>query len=80
MKKSPTAAIRKKCLECSCNSKDDVLNCPVRDCPLWEYRLGNAQDAIIPIQNTEAEPTDVSIPEEQDNKPKVIPTETRKLW
>lgn len=80
MRKSPSVAIRKKCLECSCNSKDDVLNCPVRDCPLWEYRLGNAQDAIIPIQPSEAEPSDITIPEEQDSNPKVIPTETRKLW
>ncbi len=36
----PMKAIRAKCLECSCGSPDEVRNCQVKTCPLWEYRFG----------------------------------------
>jgi len=31
-------AIREKCAECMCGSRDNVTLCTSRDCPLWEYR------------------------------------------
>lgn len=32
-------AIRKKCLECSGNSRKEVENCAFKDCTLWPYRM-----------------------------------------
>lgn len=37
---TPIKSIRKHCLECSCNQKGEVLNCQIKDCPLYPYRLG----------------------------------------
>lgn len=34
------AAIRAKCLDCTCGSAYEVRLCPCDDCPLWRYRLG----------------------------------------
>ena len=39
-KLSPIKAIRQHCLECSCGSKGEVLNCIIPDCPLYPFRLG----------------------------------------
>lgn len=36
--KSPLQAIKDKCLECSGDSIEEILNCPVKDCPLYVYR------------------------------------------
>lgn len=33
--------IRKKCLDCSGDVRKEVQECPLKDCPLWEYRLGD---------------------------------------
>ena len=33
-------AIRKKCIECSGMSYTEVRECPIIDCPLYEYRMG----------------------------------------
>ena len=33
-------AIRLKCLDCCGNQPAEVARCPVRRCPLWQYRLG----------------------------------------
>lgn len=41
MEKSPLRAIRAKCLECSCGSTYEVKNCPIHDCNLYPFRLGN---------------------------------------
>lgn len=37
---TPLQAIRKKCLDCSCENAKEVRLCPVKDCPLYEFRLG----------------------------------------
>lgn len=34
-------AIRKKCLECSGDSRKEALLCHLFDCPLWEWRTGH---------------------------------------
>ncbi len=39
-KLTPIKAIRNKCLECSCDSYNEVELCPVKECPLYEYRFG----------------------------------------
>jgi len=33
-------AIRKKCLECSGDQKEEVLNCEITECALYQYRMG----------------------------------------
>ena len=36
---SPIKAIRAKCLDCACTSHE-VRLCPVKACPLWDFRFG----------------------------------------
>jgi len=36
---TPIKAIRKYCLWCCCGSYKEVKECPVVDCPLYEYRM-----------------------------------------
>lgn len=38
--KNPMAAIRAKCLDCTCGAVSRIKNCEVKDCPIWEYRMG----------------------------------------
>lgn len=37
---SVLAAIRRKCLDCSCWQPTEVRDCPLTRCALWPYRLG----------------------------------------
>ena len=37
---SPIKAIKAKCLDCCCGDRNEVKGCPVKDCPLWAFRLG----------------------------------------
>ena len=37
---TPIKAIRAKCLDCSCGMAKEVRLCPIKDCPLWPYRMG----------------------------------------
>jgi hypothetical protein len=39
-KTTPLKAIRKKCLDCSCDSKLEVKECPIPECPIYLYRFG----------------------------------------
>jgi hypothetical protein len=42
MKKlTPIKAIRAKCMDCSCWSFKEVRLCPIKQCPLFGYRLGH---------------------------------------
>ena len=34
-------AIRRKCLDCSCDQPSEVRECPVISCDLWLYRFGS---------------------------------------
>lgn len=40
MELTPLKAIRQKCLECSVWSIFEVKTCQIKDCALWNYRLG----------------------------------------
>lgn len=40
MKLTPMKAIRRKCIDCSCGSSNEVKLCPVQNCPLYDYRFG----------------------------------------
>ena len=37
---SPLKAIKAKCLDCCCDNKNEVKECPAQDCDLWPFRLG----------------------------------------
>lgn len=39
--RTPVKAIRAKCLDCTCNQIVEVRECPITDCPLYEYRMGH---------------------------------------
>ena len=53
MKLTPLKAIRKKCLDCSNDSKLEARECPIIDCPLYVYRLGK-NPARSGLGNTKA--------------------------
>lgn len=40
MQTNPVKVIREKCLDCSNGSSNEVKLCPVKNCPLWEWRFG----------------------------------------
>ena len=40
-------AIRKKCLECTCNQSKEVELCEMVDCPLFPYRFGCGPDTVV---------------------------------
>lgn len=40
-KMTPLKAIRKKCLECSNGSYQEVTLCPIKTCALYAYRSGH---------------------------------------
>lgn len=37
---SPLRAIRKKCIDCCCDSTKSIKFCEIADCTLWPYRFG----------------------------------------
>ena len=37
---TPIQAIRKNCLDCSGGSVKDVRECIIKECPLYDFRLG----------------------------------------
>lgn len=40
-KLTPIKAIRAKCLDCSARQVKEVRECPLTNCPLYEYRMGH---------------------------------------
>jgi len=38
---TPPKAIHAKCLNCSGDQPKEVRLCPLRDCALWNYRMGH---------------------------------------
>ena len=38
---APLRAARHKCLDCCCESAEEVQLCPVEGCPLWPFRFGS---------------------------------------
>ena len=39
--RTPIKAIRAKCLECSAGQTSEVRLCTIKNCPLYEYRMGH---------------------------------------
>lgn len=40
-KLTPMKAIRKKCIDCCCGSKQEVKLCSCENCPLFPFRIGH---------------------------------------
>lgn len=36
---TPIQAIKKKCLECSNGNKDEIRDCLIKTCPLYDFRI-----------------------------------------
>lgn len=45
-KLTPLKAIRAKCLDCSCGQRQEVRSCPIKSCPLYEYRMGKRPTTV----------------------------------
>ena len=41
---TPIRAIRKKCMDCTCNQPKEIRLCTIIDCPLYPYRFGHRPD------------------------------------
>ncbi len=39
--RTPIKAIRAKCIDCTNGQNVEIRECPITECPLWEYRMGH---------------------------------------
>ena len=39
--RTPLKAIRTKCIDCCCGQMQEIRECSITDCALWEYRMGH---------------------------------------
>ena len=62
--KTPMKAIRMKCLQCCCNSSNEVKGCTVTGCGLYPYRFGHRPTKSATF--SEIETVDEEIIEEED--------------
>jgi hypothetical protein len=37
--RTPIKAIRAKCIDCTNGQNVEIRECPIKECPLWEYRM-----------------------------------------
>ena len=43
---TPIKAMRKKCLDCTCNQHQEIRLCTVIDCAIYPYRMGKRPDQL----------------------------------
>ncbi len=55
--KTPLEAIHLKCKECSNWQKDEIVNCPIKDCPLYPFRIELTQLESVEL------PTEPEVPQ-----------------
>lgn len=65
--KTPLDAIRMKCQECSNGQKDEIINCPIKTCPLYRFRIELTQIDSVEI----AEEPEKHEPTVQKVKPRI---------
>ena len=62
---TPMKAIRAKCLQCTCNQRQEIKLCTIKTCALYPYRMGHRpkdEDNIVEsISEPENEDTAVVI-------------------
>ena len=44
---TPVKAIRKKCLDCTCNQPKEIRECTVINCPIFPYRFGRRPNKAV---------------------------------
>lgn len=69
MKLTPIKAIRLKCLDCCCNSANEVKLCKCDSCPLYPYRFGKrprGKEELEAMENIEKEHSYLGIKNEKD--------------
>jgi hypothetical protein len=44
---TPIKAIRKKCLDCTCNQPKEIRECTVINCPIFPYRFGRRPNKAV---------------------------------
>ena len=50
-------AIRKKCMECQCGSREGVRLCAIYDCTLWPFRIGKGKTSDTEGRNIKTKAT-----------------------
>lgn len=45
--RTPLKAIRAKCMDCTCGQFTEIKECPITDCPLYEYRTGHRPTTVL---------------------------------
>jgi len=48
--RTPIKAIRAKCKDCSAGQVSEVRKCPLKECPLYPYRMGKRPSKIDSIK------------------------------
>lgn len=43
---TPIKAIRAKCMDCSNNQRKEIRECPIKNCPLYPFRMGKRPATI----------------------------------
>ena len=66
--KTPLEAIRLKCKECSNGQKEEILNCPIKDCPLYPFRIEITQMESVDISVEPVKPE----PQTEKSRPRII--------
>lgn len=46
-KRTPLKAIRAKCIDCTNGQNVEIRECPITECPLYEYRMGHRPPKTI---------------------------------
>lgn len=65
--RTPMKAIRAKCRDCTCNQIVEIRECPITDCPLWEYRMGHRPKKDTPSEDfSELEDIDEVLTDDED--------------
>lgn len=54
--KTPLEAIHLKCKECSNWQKEEILKCPIKDCPLYPFRIELTQIDSVELASEPEKP------------------------
>lgn len=64
--RTPLKAIRAKCLDCTNGQHVEIRECPITDCPLYEYRMGHRPKNDVEGDSSDKELSDEEIINEDD--------------
>jgi len=75
-RKSMAAAVKAKCIDCSCYQKVKVAECQISGCSLWRYRPYQGKKSKVEL---EAEPVGVEEVEEVEEVDEESPAEVEEV-